>query len=98
QHSLNRLRSAASSPCDNCASWPLAAPSADALLVVSALAVWRCGVRLSSNAMTWLASNDGTGGSGGLRGGSGVLASACLVSGFLASSFLSASAIRSRLG
>src|SRR6266498_4268905 len=90
----SRARNASSSLSDNCAAAPFDKPSEGALLSVSPAAASRVESRLSSSAATCLGSNLGAGGAG-FFGGVGGLASAFFGSGFLASSFASASAIGS---
>src|SRR5215470_6931163 len=79
----SRARNASSSLSDSCAAAPFDKPSEGALLSVSPAAASRVESRLSSNAATCLGSNLGVGGAGFFG------------SGFLASSFASASAIGS---
>src|SRR5215467_1953293 len=90
----SRARNASSSLSDSCAAAPFDKPSEGALLSVSPAAASRVESRLSSNAATCLGSNLGVGGAG-FFGGVGGLTSAFFGSGFLASSFASASAIGS---
>ncbi len=96
QSCASRARKASSSLCVSSAACPLGAPSETVSLRTGPVAAKRCGARLSSSASTLRGSNFGCS-LAGRFGGVGNLASA-FFSAFLASSFLSASAIRSRLG